>query len=203
MGSFADQKKKTETNILPHRKAGVNFSDTDVYNRIPDNLNEIEIQIDRMVGKTWEYAWYIGTRLNIIDKDFLQETKYSSINEYAKERFGFSYRTIDNFRFLSKHFSRTQALAYGSKLYLLSKLDNNEKQNYLEWIEQENPTYREIEDKINSEFKKPGRPKQDINLSKSKMTVDFNRIGKYIPKEKQEDFLNELKELIEKYSSSK
>ena len=192
--SFKDQANKKGKLIY---KSGNEFTPTELQDVIPDNLVEIEQQIFSLKNRTWQAAWHIGKRLiyiqehDLVDGDFYR---------YLSDRFDFTPQTAYNFMFLAKNFE-IKALLYGSKLYLLKGLDKKEIQKYLKLLEQKQLSYRELEDLIKSK-KQPkitGRPPKLINLSKSRLTIDFKKHNIEIEKEKQEDFLNDLKKLIKKY----
>lgn len=199
-------KNQNEKKTNPFISKGSQFKETqlnpEMSEEIPTSLTEIENQINKLHGKSWEILWLIGKRLLEIKEKYLKDLDYLNISDYAKEKFNFSHTTTVHAINLSNNFSLSCTRNFGSKLRLLLPLENNMKDKYLEWMEKESPTYKQIQDKIKEETKpKIGRPKQDVNLSKTKMTVDFKRMGRFIPKEKSNDFLKELNELIDKYST--
>jgi hypothetical protein len=167
---------------------------------IPDKLIEIEAQIKKFEGNIREYGWQIGKRLNEIDKNYLKETGYDNIKDYALNTFGYSFTTTTNLKKIASIFTKEHARDFGSKLRLLSGLEENDIKKYLSWMENDDPTFREIEEKLKKDFPKKGRPKKTININNTILKVDFRKLGKNIPKEKQKNFLKALEKLIEKYS---
>ncbi|MDH4129103.1 MAG: hypothetical protein OEV44_10140 [Spirochaetota bacterium] len=172
----------------------------DDFKIIPESLDEIEKEISTLKNKMWEFSWLIGKRLIVVREKYLKELEFTNISEYANEKFNFSHGTTMNIIFIAKNFTQSQTFDFGSKLYLLRTLDDNTKHKYLEWMKNSNPSANEIRERIKSEIKKAGRPKKEISLSKVKMIVDFRKMGVEIEKEKENEFLNRLKALINEYS---
>lgn len=204
MAKYSEKLKALKSSPINEIAKGNEFSDEyknpELSEFIPDELEIIEHQIEKLKSKTWESAWHIGKRLIVIREKHLENTGYTSILEYAVNKFAFSDRTVKRFMFLAKNFDKGTALSLGSKLYLLTKLDEKQKQKYLDWIQENNATYREIQQKLLEDFPPAHRPKKEINLSQSKLTVDFRKMKTKIPKEVEEDFLRELKKLIQRFS---
>ncbi|MDH4129808.1 MAG: hypothetical protein OEV44_13705 [Spirochaetota bacterium] len=167
---------------------------------IPESLDEIENQIKKLKGKSWEIFWYIGKRLVFIKENFLRTTEYTNISDYAKAKFDFSHGTTVNCIFIAKNFSLSHARDFGSKLRLLQPLDIEKRQAYLEWFEKENPTFREIEDRIKSETKKLVNSKEKYFIGKSKIIINLNELGKSIKKDKSDEFLKKLEALVLEYA---
>ncbi|MDH4129442.1 MAG: hypothetical protein OEV44_11835 [Spirochaetota bacterium] len=166
----------------------------------PESLIEIESQITKLKNKISEFGWLIGKRLIAVRENHLEETNYNNIAEYAEDKFGFKRSTTFNLIFIAHNFSKVQALGFGSKLYLLQRVNEKDRKKYLDWFEKENPSFRDIEEKIKSELNRElSKPKENINLNKVKLTVDFRKMGGIIPEEKSDDFINDLKALITKY----
>ncbi|MDH4128048.1 MAG: hypothetical protein OEV44_04805 [Spirochaetota bacterium] len=205
MSKHLDQIRKNQTEKQnPFAIKGGGFKETQINpelsDEIPDLLDDIEKQIHKLDSRLWDCAWLIGKRLIIIRERFLQDLGYLNISDYAKDKFNFSHATTVRFIFLAKTFDQSTARNFGSKLRLLQPLDDLNRQKLLEWIEKENPSFQEIEEKIKSENKKLGRPKKEISLSKVKMIVDFRKMGVEIEKEKEKEFLKRLEALIKEYS---
>ena len=206
MSSYLKQLKKTDKSVLPPepKKRSGNFEEKYVHpefsEEIPEHLSDIESQIKKLNGKVWECAWLIGKRLIVVREQFLDGTEFTNISEYAKARFGFSHTTTVRFIYLANHFKKSSVLNFGSKLYLLSKLDDENRQKYLDWMKEDNPSYQTIEERVKSEFKKQGRPKKDINLTKTEIKIDLRKMGLSINKEKSDEFLKELEALVRKFA---
>lgn len=189
----------------PHRPNAGGYEDSIIHaelsEHIPDNLEEIESQISKLTNRMWETAWLIGSRLSVIKEKYLSALGYLSITEYANEKFELSSDMTSRFVFIAKNFTIADARQFGSKLRLLSSLDPLEMKKYLEWMKEENPTYREIESKLKEDKgQKLGRPKKEISLTKTTLTVDFKKLGVSIGSEKSQEFLQKLQELIMEYS---
>lgn len=196
------EKLKTEINKqggLIHQ-TGNTIIPPELTDNIPNSLNEIEEQINNLQGHYWKVSYHIGKRLIEIKEKYLAETGFENIYTYALDKFGIGQRTCYNYIYLATNFNALQVTAMGYKLVLLQSLEKNDFQKYLKWIEKENPSLREIENKIKSDYPKQGRPLEPINLSKSKLTIDFRIMQKKINNDKRNDFLEELTKLIEKYS---
>ncbi len=189
--------------IDPHRKTAGGFEETlikpELSEIVPTNIDEIEAQIVKLQLHITKCGWLIGKRLLSIEDNYLEATAYQNIAEYAEDKFGFKRTTAYNMIFVARNFTLVQSIELASKLYLLYPLDKNDREKYVEWMMAKKPSRKEIEERIKSEINKVGRPKKDINLSKTKLTVDFRLMKKSIPKEKQNDFLNDLKKLISEY----
>lgn len=190
----------------PHQKSAGGFEDTIIYpefsDKIPDKLEEVENQIKKLKNKVSECGWLIGKRLISIESKHLEGTPYQNITEYAESKFGFKRTTTYNLLFVSKNFTKVQSIELSSKLYLLYSLEENKRQKYLDWMMREKPSRKEIEDKIKSEIKKPGRPKEEFSLTKTAVKIDLREMGYQISKDKKQAFFSELKSLVKKYADT-
>ncbi len=205
MSSYLEKMKNNiskNTNLVDPPEGGSlqdKYTKPEMSDKIPEDINKIENQIFKLKDRMYEVAWLIGKRLIIIRDKHLKDLGYTNISEYSQEKYDFSHTTTVRFIFIAKHFDRSSAQNFGYKLTLLQKLNEQQRKEYLEWMEKENPTVREIEQKIQSELKKIQRPMQPINLTKTKLTLDFKTMNYYIPKEKSTNFMNEIEELVKKY----
>ncbi len=165
---------------------------------LPDSLDELERQIDKLKERIWESAWFIGKRLIAINERYLIKTGYDTISEYAEARFGLKQRTTYNYMFMAKEFDRLQALAMGSKLFLLERVDKEKREEYIQWLQQENPKYREIEERIKQDKSASQyNPKQAIVFGKRRVSFDANYYGlDRIDKNKKRDFEYALDQAI-------
>ncbi len=202
MSSYEDRLKKGSytANLLQkgntYRKE---LTEPEFSEDIPENIEEIELQINSLKNRMWEVSWLIGKRLLVVKDKHLEGTEFLSISDYAKSKFGFERRTTYRFMFIAKHFDQVTARTLGSKLRLLEPLNEDKRNAYLEWMKNDNPTFREIELKIKEENKKDPISKEKFLINKNLLKVDFQQIGTSIPENKTDDFLRELEELIKKY----
>ncbi|MDH4128847.1 MAG: hypothetical protein OEV44_08850 [Spirochaetota bacterium] len=198
------QQKKMEKQQNPFARKGAEFKDHEIHTElsddIPESLEEIESQLQKLSSRVQECGWLIGKRLIEIRDKHLITTNYENIHSYAFEKFSISKNTCYNLIFVAQNFSRVQVLVLGSKLYLLRALDEIKRKNYLEWMEKEKPSFQAVENKIKSEQQKPGRPREDISFTKTSVKINLQNMGIKLSKEKKQAFKNELKLLIEKYS---
>ncbi len=206
MASYLKQLKKSDKSVLPPdpKKRSGNFEDKYVHpeysEEVPEELDEIESQIMKLNGKVWDCAWLIGKRLIVVRELYLDGTEFTNISDYAKDKFGFSHTTTVRFIYLANHFKKSSVLNFGSKLYLLSKLDEESRQKYLDWMKEESPSYKTIEERVKSEFKTQGRPKKEINLTKTEIKIDLRKMGLSIIKERSGEFLQELEALVRRFA---
>lgn len=171
--------------------------------QLPDKLSEIETQIETLSSIETKANWHIGYRLLYIKEKKLFIDKYSAFEDYITERFNFSRKTLDRYLFIAENFDEKTALSFGSKLYLLRGLDKDNIKKYLDWMNEESPTFREIEKRKSTENSKPkiGRPKTEINMRGATITVNLKELNrKTIKKEKVGEFKEKLKNLILEYS---
>ncbi|MDH5681125.1 MAG: hypothetical protein OEZ36_06045 [Spirochaetota bacterium] len=198
-------KKNKDVKINPFAQKGGGFKESQINPElaieVPDSLEEIEDQITKLDTRIWESAWLIGKRLIAVRDMYLKDLGFINISEYSKEKFGFSHATTVRFIFLASTFDISTARNFGSKLRLLQPLNDSEREKYLDWIKENNPSFREIEDKIKSENKKPNRSQKKIDINKTKITVNLKEMGLKIEEKKQDEFLNRLTMLIEEFSS--
>lgn len=209
MGSYgAKLKKKTEEtggkNLAPNPKSGgfeEKFTLPELSEKLPDKITEIEKQIFKLNDRTWETIWHIGHRLNEINIKFLNETSYKSISEYALETFEFSQSNTSNYMNISANFSLNHARNFGSKLRLLLPLDSQTREKYLEWFEKDNPSFRDIEEKIKQSTSAKKIPKKKvISISNKSISIDLLTLGKKINKNKVDEFERKLNDLINEFS---
>ena len=203
MGSYLDKvkKNKDKNSVNPPGVGALQdkYVNPEMSETIPESLDELETQIGKLNGKVWECAYHIGKRLIVVRDSYLKELGYTSVTEYGLEKFGFTSDVVSRFIFLANNFGIAVVRQFGSKLRLLQGLEEDDRINMLTWMEKENPTFAEIQEKLKPEKKSAGRPKQDINISKSKITIDLKKIGLHIEKDKQPDFLKALETLIKEY----
>lgn len=203
--SFKDQmskqdKKDEQLKKIATKKKVESSTINENFEKIPSSLDEIEKEIFKLEINVREYGWEIGRRLNEIDKNFLKETNYTNVKDYAFDKFGFSHRTTTYLKFIANNFDKGHARALGSKLRLLSSVNDDKREEYLDWMMNEQPTYREIEDKVKKKNnKEPSKPKNYI-VGSGSVTIHLSKMGLTIKKDKSEEFLNELKKLVERYS---
>lgn len=172
--------------------------------KISDDLNEAESFLDKIAARHWEMAWAIGYLLRQIEIKHagVINNKYSTISQYAQLRFSIEPKTAQRFMFISEYFDIETARSFGSKLRLLQPLDEQKRKEYLDWIKKENPTFREIEEKLKSEKGNTNVTRQDIiEIRKNTISVKLNQLGFDIPKEKHERLKSEITELLKKYSN--
>jgi len=193
--SFENQAKQIEElkNQLKNKKN---------YLEIPDSLEEIENQIADLHSQVEINGWHIGQRLIAVKNNYIDNTEYKNIYDYAFEKFKMGQTSTKYLMFVASAFTECHVRDYGSKLRLLQPLDENKRKKYLEWIEKDHPTFHDIEEKIKAEkMVKIGRPTQEISLQKTQLVVNFKKLGISIDKNKKAEFLEEIKKVIKKYSS--
>jgi len=170
---------------------------------LPDTLEQIEEEIQTLNSRVWECGWYIGKRLLYIKENYLTELNYSSISEYANEKFNFGTDLTSRFIFIANIFDIADVRQFRSKLRLLQGLDRDEIDNYLEWMKSENPTYKELENKVKSDknVSVVNREEKEININKTVVKVNLRKMGLTIPKDRQTDFLRDLESLCRQYGA--
>ncbi len=188
------KKLEDEIDRLKNEITNKNINDLEIYKEVPDNLTEIENQIQNLKSRMWEVAWYIGKRLIVINDNFINETGYENITEYSMDRFGLSRDLTYQFMRIANKFNLVDACQHGSKLRIITSLKDEKANKYLKWMSEEKPTFREIQNKLNQERRKinRGRPSQVITIKKSRVTIDLNKMNIEIPKERQNDFFTAL-----------
>lgn len=205
MAKFSDkikQSKQNKTNIISKADSfgdPTNFS-PEMSENIPDDIEEIESQINKLKERMWKAAWLIGKRLINIRENHLEKLGYDNIHAYAFDKFEFKHATTYRFIYMASNYDLFSAQRIGAKLHLLQSLDEEKRKLYLEWIEKDNPSYRDIQQRIKDETKKPGRPKNNLSISKKKITVNLNQMKRELIPTEKEKFINELNTLIEKYT---
>lgn len=175
--------------------------------KISNDLNKAESFLDNIAARHWEMAWAIGYLLRQIEikhSDVISN-KYSNISQYAQTRFSIEPKTAQRFMFISEHFDIETARSFGSKLRLLQPLDKQKREMYLEWIKKENPTFREIEERLKDEKGKTSTvgKHETIEIKKNTISVKLDQLGFNIPKDKYERLKSEITELLKKYSDKK
>lgn len=158
---FKDQRKKVDGGISV-QPAPDGFTDLVEFEQIPESLDAIEKEIFKLQEKIQKSFWFIGKRLIIIQEKYIDKIKYTDFLEYVEKEFGIKNRTAKNLIFLAKNFTFGQALAHGSKLYILSRLQNPEQKNEcLKWMDESNRTFREVEDWVKEKIENQ-IPEQEI-----------------------------------------
>ncbi len=154
------------------------------FENIPETVEEIEKQILKLTGNSYEIFWLIGNRLIEIHKKVINDKDSNNddtinFQDYIEKKFTFSRRSAYNFMFLAEYFNRVQSIAHGSKLLLLQSLDKENREKYLEWMDKENPSRNEIAEKIKEEFKKnkTTKDKTEITVRGDNINIDLNAFG--------------------------
>lgn len=193
-------KLQKQRELKPKTRNG-DFTDMSIYKAMPGSLNEIETQIEELKNKTWECAWHIGKRLITIREKYLTDSEYHNIYEYSELRFGLSKSTVYNFIFLAERFELFQTIGKTSKLLLLRKLPSNLYEKYLEWINADDPTVKEIQERIKAEYENPsrGRPKKPVLYRQGRFSIDPKLMGLKIDDTKARDFIPALEQFLKDY----
>ncbi len=169
--------------------------------KMPATLEEIEGQINKLQGRMWEVAWLIGKRLIYVRDNFIKKLKdYDNIGQYVESKFdNLSQRTAYQFMFITANFSKEESVKFGSKLALLQPLEEERRILYLDWLGKENPSYQEIQEKLKSDKKPVGRPKEDFSKSKTRFSVNLQMMDKKIPRSKRKEFRELRDDITEKF----
>jgi len=179
---------------------------------LPKNLDELEMQIDRLKQRWSEFTYLIGQRLKFINDGRLFEEKgYSDFQTYSNIALKMSENNAYYYIAIYEYFTEDQTKMAGSKLKLLIPILNKVKRDKeipedlrsarIKDLRDEmfakiyNKTYREAEKAVN-EFK-------TIYFSDFEKIIKFERIivkdNKIIINEDDKDIQKELVELINKF----
>ncbi len=88
---------------------------------------------------------------------------------------------------------------------------DDKRKEYLEWMKEENPSFRQIEERIKAEKEnKPikSRPQSEVSIRGDNMNINLNLLGfnsiyyKKLEKPKREEFIEKLKKVFEEYLKS-
>ncbi len=173
---------------------------------MPNTVDELENEIDRLKEEMQKSMWLIGQRLSKIKNEKLYETKYKDFTEYCTYRFEFNRRTAYRFLFIYDNFTFETARTHGSKLRLLEGIKDDEKcKELLEWMDKESPSFREVEQKV-KELKTSSdketneiEPKSKPIIKKSTKTIIIDK--SQLPYSTQVDYLNAIKSITEQVIS--
>lgn len=195
-------------------ESGLAYDPLDLYKSIPDNLDKIIDEIDELRLNASKYAYLIGLRLIEIRDKYLHELPFNNIVDYADKELKISEGSVRNYIFLAeavklkKYFTENQVLDYSSKLYPLKKIEKltePEKKiaELLEWIEQENRSYKEIVNRVKDLFiaEKGIKEPDPIRMSDKSLTINFELLKNSLDDDKIKQFKEDLEKLIEKYNT--
>lgn len=194
--------------IAPFEKINIEVVNTgDTHQEIiSDSILILETEIFNLKKDIAKSIWLIGQRLFKINEKKLYKDRFKTFYEYCEKNLDITRRTVYNMMFVFQNFSFVQSIAHGSKLYLLQPVNNKiERDKLIEWIEKENPSRRQIEQKIKFLNIKPEEHKQKKFFIKT-IRNDKNIISKtiinyeIIKEDKREEFYTKLENLIKEYS---
>lgn len=201
MPSFAQSQKKLKSTVTPE-PIKKDYTPGIEYETIPKSLDEIEKQISDLKEDIERSGLYIGMRLLQIKNNYLESIKFDTIYEYAFDKYGFSKTTTYSLMFVAENRERFRALGMSSKLYLLQRVPEEKWDEYIDWMKKENPTYRQIQDKINQENPKViAPPKDEIVFTKknNKVNINLRKMGKSITKKNKDSFQQDLEFFIKNW----
>lgn len=212
MSSY-EQKMKAHTGGVTPQGLDEDFSDLDAYKNIPDKLEDIEEQIVNLYSKTIECGWEIGKRLIKIRNDFLSQTGYENIADYAWDKYEIRKNTTYNLIFIAENYNRVQVLGLGSKLYPLRRIkDDVKREEIFNWMQSESPSYSQIEERISKELndaqpKDPTPevlpPEDYISFNDDTIQIDTKKLGLKIKKTDKTDFLEMMKRIVQDWNNGK
>jgi hypothetical protein len=180
---------------------------------IPQNLDEIELQIDRLKQRWNEFTYLIGHRLKYIHFNRLYELKgYADFSTYVKVALKFSENNAYYYIAVFDYFTEEQTRIAGSKLKLIipllnkvkkdKELTDDMKQQKISGLRNElyfkikNKSYREAEKIIKEMKTKYFNELKDIQKEINKIDVKKNKIIIY---EENENIKTALIQLIEQF----
>lgn len=182
---------------------------TESYEDIPNSIEEIEKEILTLTQRMWDVAWYIGKRLEIIRDKHLDSTGYKNIELYAKDKFKLSKYLTYQFINIASRYDLVCARKHGSKLRLLQSIkDENKEKEILSWMNEKEPSFREIQKKVNevkdlnivNDKNLDIKPKESIIISKNRIAIDYNKMGLHLNENMFLELKKELEEVLKKYS---
>ncbi len=123
-------------------------------------LQEIEEKIQKLHAEATRVDWQIGSHLRVIrEKDLWRPTGAASFAEYVEMKFDFSYQSACDYMNVAGYFSRERAEKIGgTNLRILSHMANDEvREKMAKWVEQEEPTTRQLTERLKQERKALGQ----------------------------------------------
>ena len=197
MQSFKNKMAESK-NLTKPESIKKGYSNDIEYNLIPKNIDDIEKQIESLKGTIYKSSYFIGKRLLEIQEKYLNDTEFKTIYEYAFEKYDFSKSTTYSMIFVAENFNEFQAHGLGSKLYLLQRVDKDKWDDYLKWMENDKPSYREIQARIKNEKDKLI---DNENTSNEGVTLDLNKIIKSFQKESIPNLQKDLEFFISNWNN--
>lgn len=177
---------------------------------VPDSFEELEKQIKALDSREYGCKWLIGKRLLKIDADFIEQSPYNSIFEYANDKLGIARRTTYQYMEIAENFSFMHTRAHGSKLRLLMLVKDVNKRkellNFLDAKEDENNkiTYRELEkivkNSINLSLEDSTADKETIYYSNKLIKIDIEKMGIKVDLNKIKELTSKMEKLLIEYS---